>query len=447
MRPKFPLLLTLLAACAVEATPYLDAARLPEDAAPLPQPMTLQVTDPVSPGQPFTFQITGAQPSAQLKIVRSNGVAGAGGCPAPLNGGCLDITPGTSGYTVLPPTLTATRSGTAQWSATLPGNVPIGARLAFQVIDIPNTLGSNPVVRLVDADSDGDGCMDSIDPRPTAATFDSDLDGFGNDCDCGLTDPATYPAAPETCDGIDNDCDGQLPAGEQDADSDGFSVCDGDCNDLVATAYPGAPEACDGTDSDCNPTTGLSYRTLGGPSIGGSGVAYAAIFEITETIHIQDLRWRGRSWSPSAYGHELNVYESTSLQGTFTRVGTLPPAVNQSPSTAYAWFLHEDANLLLEAGKFYVIELHSFDNDPQPFRESGVTTFPQQAPWGRHVGGYSTSVQPGASFTLGSSLNEQVYFDFIVTDEQDNDQDGLFACQECDDADGLVGQVSPVCPI
>jgi len=37
-----------------------------------------------------------------------------------------------------------------------------------------------------------------------------------------------------------------------DADSDGYSDCDGDCDDTDPTFYPGAEEICDGYDQDCN---------------------------------------------------------------------------------------------------------------------------------------------------------------------------------------------------
>jgi hypothetical protein len=37
-----------------------------------------------------------------------------------------------------------------------------------------------------------------------------------------------------------------------DGDSDGFSECDGDCNDLFASVHPGADEVCDNLDNDCN---------------------------------------------------------------------------------------------------------------------------------------------------------------------------------------------------
>ena len=50
-----------------------------------------------------------------------------------------------------------------------------------------------------------------------------------------------------------------------DPDGDGFSVDDGDCDDVQADIHPGAPEVCDGVDQDCNgqiddsPTDGETY--------------------------------------------------------------------------------------------------------------------------------------------------------------------------------------------
>jgi len=82
---------------------------------------------------------------------------------------------------------------------------------------------------------------------------DDDNDGY-SECqgDCDDTDPTTYPGATELCDGKDNDCDGIVPADEQDADGDGFMICAGDCDDSDPTTYPGAPELCDGKDNDCD---------------------------------------------------------------------------------------------------------------------------------------------------------------------------------------------------
>jgi hypothetical protein len=84
----------------------------------------------------------------------------------------------------------------------------------------------------------------------------SDDDGDGwTDCqgDCDEADPATFPTAPELCDGLDNNCNGVVPADEVDDDADGWMVCDDDCDDADGAIHPGATEvACDFTDNDCD---------------------------------------------------------------------------------------------------------------------------------------------------------------------------------------------------
>ena len=86
--------------------------------------------------------------------------------------------------------------------------------------------------------------------------FCSDLDGDGwTDCqgDCDEADPSTYPNAAELCDGLDNNCNGVVPADEVDADADGWMICDNDCDDADAAVNPGATEvACDFLDNDCD---------------------------------------------------------------------------------------------------------------------------------------------------------------------------------------------------
>ena len=37
-----------------------------------------------------------------------------------------------------------------------------------------------------------------------------------------------------------------------DADNDGFTIQDGDCDDQEAGVYPGADEVCDGVDNNCD---------------------------------------------------------------------------------------------------------------------------------------------------------------------------------------------------
>jgi hypothetical protein len=73
--------------------------------------------------------------------------------------------------------------------------------------------------------------------------------------DCDDNDSGIFPGAEELCDGLDNDCNGipDFPGGEDDADEDGFRLCEGDCDDVNASIYPGATEICgDGIDQDCD---------------------------------------------------------------------------------------------------------------------------------------------------------------------------------------------------
>ncbi len=90
---------------------------------------------------------------------------------------------------------------------------------------------------------------------PNLCCIDEDGDGYSRcDGDCDETDPDINPGAIELCNGIDEDCDGALPADEQDVDGDAVMACEGDCDDTELTVFPGAPELCDGLDNDCDGT-------------------------------------------------------------------------------------------------------------------------------------------------------------------------------------------------
>jgi len=54
----------------------------------------------------------------------------------------------------------------------------------------------------------------------------------------------------EVCDGLDNDCDGDIDEGF-DADGDGFTTCENDCDDTDAAINPDAAEVCDICENDC----------------------------------------------------------------------------------------------------------------------------------------------------------------------------------------------------
>jgi hypothetical protein len=98
--------------------------------------------------------------------------------------------------------------------------------LATNFAEVGTPSGSNLIVR-------AESCADA------------DSDGWTTcDGDCDDANADTYPGAEELCDGLDNDCDGDLPADETDADLDGYLVCAGDCNDGNDSINPGVAEDC-----------------------------------------------------------------------------------------------------------------------------------------------------------------------------------------------------------
>ncbi len=100
--------------------------------------------------------------------------------------------------------------------------------------------------------------------------YQGDDDSAAGDDDSAEGDPDEdgdgYPAS-EDCD------DGDAALNYDDADGDGVTSCDGDCDDSDAMTKPGMPERCDGLDNDCS-----GFAELDGDGVCGIW-AYNAIQE------------------------------------------------------------------------------------------------------------------------------------------------------------------------
>ena len=112
-----------------------------------------------------------------------------------------------------------------------------------------------------DNDSPPDGIRDireflsnCIDYTLACSEEDADNDGFSPcDGDCDDDDEDVNPGAPETPgDGVDSNCDGD---DGQDGDGDGYGSPESggtDCDDDDADVHPGAAEQANGVDDDCD---------------------------------------------------------------------------------------------------------------------------------------------------------------------------------------------------
>jgi hypothetical protein len=118
---------------------------------------------------------------------------------------------------------------------------------------------------------------DDCDGQTDEGQVDRDMDGFTPVCgDCNDFDARINPHAAEVCNRVDDNCDSYIDAAAGrfnicsvcfDADGDGQTNCDGDCNDADRSIYRGAPEICDLKDNDCDmqvdidPSTGRRVCT------------------------------------------------------------------------------------------------------------------------------------------------------------------------------------------
>ena len=101
-------------------------------------------------------------------------------------------------------------------------------------------------------DNDCDGVADLGE-----SSDDADGDGWTiAEGDCNDNKAEVNPDMVEISNGFDDDCSGDADDGLDpfavDYDADGYSITDGDCNDIDAAVNPGATETEDGRDEDCD---------------------------------------------------------------------------------------------------------------------------------------------------------------------------------------------------
>lgn len=135
-----------LAAC---GTDTIDAEVLPAAQNALPQTFTLDMTDPLIPGDPVSVSITGGPPNVNITLVQTDGQIAPGICPPQLSGECMDITGGPSGYNVLPLPLRTDANGDAVFNGTLPAGIPQPQDWVFQAVHVGTLTASTPIARTV----------------------------------------------------------------------------------------------------------------------------------------------------------------------------------------------------------------------------------------------------------------------------------------------------------
>ncbi|MCD4694140.1 putative metal-binding motif-containing protein [bacterium] len=169
-----------------------------------------------------------------------------------------------------------------------------------RVTDITSKYGADAVTFAFNVDQ-YNGTIDIVRGQPVVArnyersncTVDADGDGYtAEDGDCNDGDANIYPGAYDVPDdGIDQDCSGFDATGavdplDIDDDGDGYSENGGDCNDNDANIYPGAIEICeDGIDQDCNgsdlscePTNPPVDENCVSAAINGNTLTYSNIY-------------------------------------------------------------------------------------------------------------------------------------------------------------------------
>jgi hypothetical protein len=253
-------------------------------------------------------------------------------------------------------------------------------------------------------DNDCDGQVDE--------TFDDDGDGFAAlgraGCaggqfwwDCDDTNPAVHPRLGEIdcADGLDDDCDGQIDEAE-DLDGDGVAVCEGDCNDRTELVAPGIAEECDAIDHNCS---GAAYE---GFDVDGDGVTTCGPDGVDGTAD-DDCNDLDAQVNPAAAevcnGRDDDCDDLDGAVGRAENCPQLDPSVDEGPGLD----LDGDCWCAAEPASGFAGDCD--DGDPARF--------------------------PGNAEVCDAKDNN---CDGRVDEGLDEDRDGFFCSEDCDDASAVV---------
>ncbi len=263
------------------------------------------------------------------------------------------------------------------------------------------------------------GCPDTVE--------DADGDGWTvQQGDCNDDEPTIHPQVGDVCNGIDDDCDGAVDFG-LDRDDDGVfgfnaGLCPSgtDCDDTDASVYPGADEACDAIDHDCDgdPANGFLARSVWPDQDGdgfGAGVEQTICDEgkvpdgFVSVVVEEDCDDNDASSHPGA-AEECDEIDHDCDGVALPATGEVPYRVDGDGDG----FGAGDIVLMCET------------DAPAGYAPASVDV---------DCDDEQAAVSPAAE-ELCNGVDDNC--DGEVADEVDSDGDGQLACAECDDANAAV---------
>ena len=256
--------------------------------------------------------------------------------------------------------------------------------------------------------------------------LDQDEDGWTTcEGDCDDLDPDSHPDGVEAPDGADNDCDGDTDEGTVlgDDDQDGFTEVEGDCDDANAEVNPDATEVpYDGIDNDCadgdaTDLDGDGYDGGSGPDC-DDGDAAVNPGEVEVWYDGVDADCDGASdYDADGDGHDSDAHSGDDCDDTNGAV---------SPSATEAWYDGVDGDC--DGSSDYDADADNYDHDGYG---------------GSDCNDADASVNPGAT---------EVWYDGVDGDcdgasDYDADADSYlsdsYGGSDCDDGDAAVNPGEP----